>query len=172
MTTEDLNPALGINRRDVLKRGAVVGGALVWAAPAVQTLAGPALAATGTPPPDDEVEGGLSFVRMIIKCDDQCVLVNYEVDDDLQGGAFEASPSFGNNHCTVSSTQAGCDTIVEDDGSGHGIASVSHSGGCVTFTLAAGCQLIDGKSFTGPPASPSSCLPVAANGSTITVCAR
>ncbi|MDQ4006937.1 MAG: hypothetical protein M3211_02430 [Actinomycetota bacterium] len=38
----------GLNRRDVLRRGAILGGALVWTVPAVQTLAGPAFAA-GTP---------------------------------------------------------------------------------------------------------------------------
>jgi hypothetical protein len=38
-------PGDGMNRRDVLKRGALVGGALVWTVPAVQTLAAPAFAA-------------------------------------------------------------------------------------------------------------------------------
>ena len=36
----------GLDRRDLLKRGAMVGGALVWTVPAVQTLAGPAFATT------------------------------------------------------------------------------------------------------------------------------
>lgn len=36
----------GLGRRDVLKRGAMVGGALIWTVPAVQTLAGPAFAAS------------------------------------------------------------------------------------------------------------------------------
>lgn len=36
----------GMDRRDLLKRGAVVGGALVWTAPLVQTIASPAFAAT------------------------------------------------------------------------------------------------------------------------------
>ncbi len=40
--------AAGLNRRDVLRRGAILGGALVWTVPAVQTLSGPAFAA-GTP---------------------------------------------------------------------------------------------------------------------------
>ena len=35
-------------RRDFLKRSAVVGGSLVWAAPLVQTLAKPAFAAGGS----------------------------------------------------------------------------------------------------------------------------
>lgn len=35
----------GLDRRAVLRRGAILGGALVWTVPAVQTLAGPAFAA-------------------------------------------------------------------------------------------------------------------------------
>lgn len=51
---DDVSPALGISRRDVLRRGAVVGGTLVWAAPAVQTISRSALAQTnGTPEPGD-----------------------------------------------------------------------------------------------------------------------
>jgi hypothetical protein len=38
----------GLDRRTVIRRGAILGGALVWTAPAVQTIAGPAFAA-GTP---------------------------------------------------------------------------------------------------------------------------
>lgn len=38
-------PSGGLNRRDVLKRGAAVGGALVWTVPVVQSLASPAFAA-------------------------------------------------------------------------------------------------------------------------------
>lgn len=50
---------LGISRRTVLRRGAVVGGSLVWAAPAVQSISRTALAQdNGTPvdpppPPED-----------------------------------------------------------------------------------------------------------------------
>ncbi len=38
----------GLDRRTVIRRGAILGGALVWTAPAVQTIAGPAFAA-GSP---------------------------------------------------------------------------------------------------------------------------
>jgi len=44
----DDTPGEGLGRRDLLKRGAMVGGALVWTVPAVQTLAGPAFA-NGSP---------------------------------------------------------------------------------------------------------------------------
>lgn len=40
----------GISRRELLRRGAIVGGTLIWAAPAVQTLA-PAAYAQVTPGP-------------------------------------------------------------------------------------------------------------------------
>jgi hypothetical protein len=42
------NSSLGISRRTLLRRGAVVGGALVWTPPVVITLASPA-AGAGTP---------------------------------------------------------------------------------------------------------------------------
>lgn len=52
---------LGISRRTVLRRGAVVGGSLVWAAPAVQSISRSALAATnGTPPVGDCICTGTS----------------------------------------------------------------------------------------------------------------
>jgi hypothetical protein len=42
----------GLDRRAVLRRGAILGGALVWTVPAVQTLAGPAFAAGTACVPD------------------------------------------------------------------------------------------------------------------------
>jgi hypothetical protein len=38
-----------ITRRDLIRRGAIVGGTLVWAAPAMQTFAKPAYALVHTP---------------------------------------------------------------------------------------------------------------------------
>lgn len=40
----------GIDRRDLIKRAAVIGG-LVWTAPVIQSLASPAFAQVGSPPP-------------------------------------------------------------------------------------------------------------------------
>jgi hypothetical protein len=40
----DLPSSLGLSRRDLLRRGAVVGGTLLWAAPAVQSITQPAFA--------------------------------------------------------------------------------------------------------------------------------
>jgi hypothetical protein len=52
MDDEPFQANLGLSRRTLLKRSAIVGGTLVWAAPAVQTLAKPAFAATGSSPCD------------------------------------------------------------------------------------------------------------------------
>jgi hypothetical protein len=43
---------LGMTRRDLLRRGAIVGGTLLWAAPAIQSIAKPAFAqpAAGSTP--------------------------------------------------------------------------------------------------------------------------
>lgn len=51
---QTIDTNLGISRRTVLRRGAVVGGSLVWAAPAVQSISRSALAQDpGTPAPCD-----------------------------------------------------------------------------------------------------------------------
>jgi hypothetical protein len=50
------NVSLGISRRTLLRRGAVVGSALVWTPPVVITLASPA-AGAGTPV--DETRSGI-----------------------------------------------------------------------------------------------------------------
>jgi hypothetical protein len=42
----DLGKELGLTRRDLLRRGAIVGGTLLWAAPAVQSITKPAYANT------------------------------------------------------------------------------------------------------------------------------
>jgi hypothetical protein len=52
--TDELIPAEGISRRDMLKRSAIVGGAsaMVWAAPSLTTFAPRAFGANGTPASD------------------------------------------------------------------------------------------------------------------------
>ena len=57
--TEFNEEGTGLDRRSVLKRGAVLGGAMVWTVPAVQTIAGPAFAA-GSPPCCAKVGAGVS----------------------------------------------------------------------------------------------------------------
>ena len=42
----DLNSELGVTRRDLIRRGAIVGGTLLWVAPAIQSMAPKAFAQT------------------------------------------------------------------------------------------------------------------------------
>jgi hypothetical protein len=46
----DLNSEIGMTRRDLLRRGAIVGGTLLWVAPAIQSLSPAAHAAMGRSP--------------------------------------------------------------------------------------------------------------------------
>ena len=43
----DLNDESGVTRREVLRRGAIVGGTLLWVAPAIQSISQKAFAASG-----------------------------------------------------------------------------------------------------------------------------
>ena len=46
---DGLKRELGLSRRQLLKRGAVVGGTLMWATPVIQSLAAPAFGQVGSP---------------------------------------------------------------------------------------------------------------------------
>jgi hypothetical protein len=67
--TDELHPAEGITRRDMLKRSAVVGGAsaMVWAAPSLTTFSARAFGDDGTPISD------LSNFGALVKCTDYSV---------------------------------------------------------------------------------------------------
>ena len=45
----DLNSELGMSRRDLLRRSAIVGGTLLWVAPAIESIAPKAFAQTLAP---------------------------------------------------------------------------------------------------------------------------
>ena len=45
----DLNSELGMTRRDLIRRGAIVGGTLLWVAPAIQSMAPKAFAQEANP---------------------------------------------------------------------------------------------------------------------------
>lgn len=67
----------GITRRDLLRRGAVLGGAVVWTTPVVQTLGmGRAFAQTASP------EGGkdISYIAINVDCGTTKFFVKWEDD--------------------------------------------------------------------------------------------
>lgn len=62
---EDVNANLGISRRQLIRRSAVVAGTVVWATPVVQSLSTPAAAQVGSPACDcvlcfETVVGGMT----------------------------------------------------------------------------------------------------------------
>ena len=109
----------GMNRRDVLRRGAMVGGALVWTAPAVQSLAGPALAAQGSVAPElcgfvlilDPDNGPAGCVRIsatTVACCDELNKANAIADPADRFAAMLAA--LGGQECAGVGTISNCPT--------------------------------------------------------------
>lgn len=89
----------GITRRDLLRRGAVLGGAVVWSTPVVQTLGmGRAFAQTASPTGDKDV----SYAVISWECDGAVKKVKWEpgVGFSTQG----ALPDCGNIGGTYASS--------------------------------------------------------------------
>ncbi|HEX6194649.1 MAG TPA: hypothetical protein VFZ37_01985 [Jiangellaceae bacterium] len=70
---DSVDTSQGISRRTMLRRSALAGGSLVWAAPVVQTIAAPS-AAAGTP------LQGISYVAVVLKCGDEHYRMKWEVE--------------------------------------------------------------------------------------------
>lgn len=71
----------GITRRDLLRRGAVLGGAVVWTTPVVQTL-GMGRAFANTASPVDGCTPDVSFISMCVTCGTDEYLIKWERDGD------------------------------------------------------------------------------------------
>jgi hypothetical protein len=67
--TELSDESLGISRRDLLKRGAALGGAVIWVSPVVQTL-GMGRAFAQTPSPVDQGGMEISYIGINVVCAD------------------------------------------------------------------------------------------------------
>jgi hypothetical protein len=64
---QDQAPEDGLDRRQMIKRAALVGGALVWATPVVQSIGGTAFATTGSPGGGGGQQA-LSEVTIVLRC--------------------------------------------------------------------------------------------------------
>jgi hypothetical protein len=133
--TDDTTGTSGLSRRDLIKRGAVVGG-VVWAAPVVSSMASPAFASS--PPP-----GG---------CTDK-----YRFKIDYEETTFDtpSSPSNGDQAC-LPDDWAYVPNTIGSDGSipGHaGSVTVqwnyNGSAKCALITLPPGAILLDGDAKAG-----------------------
>jgi hypothetical protein len=87
--TDELIPAEGITRRDMLKRSAIVGGAsaMVWAAPSITTFAPRAFGSNGTPASDFS-----NFGAIIVCVEEGQPDKYYKVKGDVPEG--EEAPNF------------------------------------------------------------------------------
>lgn len=75
-----VDASLGISRRTLLKRGAIVGGSLAWTVPVVHTLATPS-ASAGTP------LDGISLVAVVLDKDGRHYRMKWEVVNGKLVGA-------------------------------------------------------------------------------------
>ena len=88
LSPTEVSPQLGMSRRDLIRRGAILGGTLVWAAPAVQTFARPAFGqdTNGTP------LKGVSFVAAVVVCDGEYFRVKANLNQSTGQFIWECDP--------------------------------------------------------------------------------
>jgi hypothetical protein len=114
MTDETPNSG-GISRRDVLRRGAIVGG-VVWSVPIVQSLGSPAFAAVGSEA-QENFPGDISYVTLFLTCEGIKYAVKYQSTDTgyspvCWNGDAGTSPN-GNGNNVISSDDPGCKTLFD-----------------------------------------------------------
>jgi hypothetical protein len=97
----------GITRRDLLRRGAVLGGAVVWATPVVQTLGmGRAFAQTASPVENGGGGKDVSYAAISWECGGQLFKVKWEPDSGFSTkGALPDCGNIGGSY--ASSVPAG-----------------------------------------------------------------
>ena len=133
------SPNQGITRRDLLKKGAVLGGAVVWVTPIVQSVGmGRAFAQTTSPctPP-------ISYIAMNVECPpdadgDRFFFIKWEADLG-EFGMFEVDPA----------SVPGCSDIfspagVKMDGDDLGFEVTVDASGIATVTVGPGCTVLAG----------------------------
>ena len=121
----------GISRRDLLRRGAALGGAVVWMTPVVQTLGmGRAFAQTASPPPGGGQD--ISYVGINVVCSTESFFVKWE------GGGWEEMP--GNAPLCADPADLGQGV----NGSDKGFSITPLTSSCVSLTVpasVAGCTV-------------------------------
>lgn len=127
MTDHDQEQRKDLSRREVVKRGAVVAGTLVWATPVVQTVAMSSARANGSPPPAFD---GPSYVAMNVQCNGQVYFVKFEGDDN----AFEDEPG------SVPDCGGFTPASTKADGTELGMSGTA-GGNCITINTG-GCSVI------------------------------
>lgn len=125
-----------VTRRDALKRGAALGGTLLWTVPAVQSFGMNAALAAPSPEPN----GDISFIGMNVVCDSAAstaYTIKYEgcVGDDC----FESDP--GNLPGCAGFSVAG--TPADGDQLGFVVEGPDPRTGCVLVHVPQGCTVTE-----------------------------
>lgn len=127
-----------LTRREAIGRAAVVGGTLLWAAPAIQTIGmTPAFAQTASPPPD---ELGPSYIAINLDCGrgraSTAYAIKYEgcTGSDCFESEVGATPS-----CEDLFDPQGAET--DGDTLGIVVEGPDPQTGCVTMTIPSSCRV-------------------------------
>lgn len=166
----DGSEMIGISRRSLLKRGAVVGGT-VWAVPVIQSLSAPAFA-------QGVLYGGgrtdLSYIALVYNCGDG----HRAIKIDVPAGCQDADTTSGCDllsGCTTNGETPDCGDFfgTTPAGSCSDIASATvDDNGNVTIVLDPGCQIVRAAAKCGSGTGACQQTPspfIALNGNAMTV---
>jgi hypothetical protein len=133
-------PAHGtpLTRREALRRGAIIGGSLLWTTPALQTIRMSHAHAQRPSPPRDVHD--ISYIAMNVTCNGSPFFIKWEA-----GGGFEDDPGAA-PHCESLFTPTG----TKADGAALGFTATGPApNGCVTIGVPAGCTINSAVVFGG-----------------------
>ena len=125
----------GISRRDSIKRGAAVGGAVLWSAPVIRAVN----LAQGEP--RSPVGHAISYIAMNVVCNGATHVIKWEVDEnawDPDPGSFP----FCGGVFSPNGQKANGGTLGF-------VASSPNGSGCITVTVPSGCQVTSSASMGG-----------------------
>ena len=169
--TTPVAPADGSSRRDFLRRSAIVGGTLVWAAPTVQSVTPAAFAQTATKSPKD-----FSYLVLCIMCNGAECCVKFDLNDDGTVAEFTAGGGFAIPGCddkySVGSTGKNCASYDPATNSGDFTVTPINKAQTVQVTLlnTTNCTLEDAVAFgkCGNPPTNGECKAGTISGNSVT----
>lgn len=159
---EGQDTKLGVSRRDVMKRGAMVGGAVLWATPVVQSLNTPAFAQTvyGCPCNARACALRISGLINLEACGTpECVATASATASGVVGGTANATVL-----CATFESQAGANNACDASAS---VATLDISG--LTVAGLVGPLAIHATVLTSSVSAPCDCGPATTGGDIATL---